>query len=54
MLSDQRRGAPEAQLLYHETEKSIQEREKSPLPVKQMRYRCHTPIVAQIKKSDGI
>ena len=27
-LSDQRRGAPEAQLLYQETEKSIQEREK--------------------------
>ncbi len=27
-LSDQRRGAPEAQLLYHETEQSIQTREK--------------------------
>lgn len=27
-LSDQRRGAPEAQLLYQETEKSIAEREK--------------------------
>ena len=27
-LSDQRKGAPEAQKLYQETEKSIQEREK--------------------------
>lgn len=30
-LSDQRRGAPEAQLLYRETEQSIENREKSAL-----------------------
>lgn len=36
-LSDQRRGAPEAQLLYQETEQSIKSRENATLLRKEMR-----------------
>jgi ribosome-associated heat shock protein Hsp15 len=41
-LSDQRRGAPEAALLYQETDASIQKREETALQRKNMNTGIHT------------
>ena len=50
-LSDQRRGAPEAQLLYQETTQSVKKREEWRGQEKIMHFRCHIQIVVQIKKN---
>lgn len=42
-LSDQRRGAPEAQLLYRETEQSIMARENRKAAALSMPYSDHRP-----------
>ncbi len=53
-LSDQRRGAPEAQLLYSETEKALNTVRQWHLPAKRMLFQCHTLIAVQTKKNGGI
>ena len=53
-LSDQRRGAPEAQLLYQETESSLKKERKSHGQEKTIRFPCPILIVAQTKKSGEI
>ena len=50
-LSDQRRGAPEAQLLYQETALSVKNAKKWHGQEKIMHFRCHILIVVQIKKN---
>lgn len=50
-LSDQRRGAPEAQLLYQETAQSVKKGKKWRGQEKIMPFRCHILIVVQIKKN---
>lgn len=50
-LSDQRRGAPEAQLLYQETAQSVKKREEMAWARKIMHFRCHILIVVQTKKN---
>ncbi|EGV06003.1 S4 domain protein [Haemophilus pittmaniae HK 85] len=50
-LSDQRRGAPEAQLLYRETTQSVKNVKNWLGRVKIMRYQCHIPIAGQIRKN---
>lgn len=42
-LSDQRRGAPEAQKLYRETEQSIEAREQRKAATLSMPYSAHRP-----------
>lgn len=53
-LSDQRRGVPEAQLLYQETESSMKKEKKSRGQEKIIPFQCPILIVAQIKKSGEI
>lgn len=53
-LSDQRRGAPEAQLLYQETESSVKKREEIEWARKNNSLSMPILIVAQIKKSGEI
>lgn len=53
-LSAQRCGAPEAQLLYRETARSVEQRRKWQLHVRIMHFLCHTQIAVQIKKSGEI
>ncbi|ABR00124.1 glucose-6-phosphate 1-dehydrogenase [Haemophilus influenzae PittGG] len=53
-LSDQRRGAPEAQLLYQETESSVKKREEIAWARKIIPFQCPILIVAQTKKSGEI
>ena len=50
-LSDQRRGAPEAQLLYQETAQSVKKTRRNGMGKKKiMRCLCHILIVVQTKK----
>ena len=50
-LSDQRRGAPEAQLLYRETTQSVKKTRRNGMGKKKiMHFRCHILIVVQTKK----
>ena len=49
-LSDQRRGAPEAQLLYQETAQSVKKREEMAWQEKIMPFQCRILIVVQTKK----